>query len=158
MTQKISFFYDLTEEYIVIGICSHMKDYKLCWNLNKILNTDLTKFDDFSFDEKNNGGGKYSFYYFYDQNNRNNICLLSNKFNNIPLLDKLPEADFLLMIKGYYSVKKTDELIAALKKTTNILTAFRVNMDKIKDMNLFLTETELHQINSGKMKTKIRSF
>jgi len=152
--KKISFVYDLTEEYRVIGICSHLKDYKLCWNLNKVLNIDLLKIDDFSFNRKNAEGEKYSFYYFYDQNSRNDIFLISNKKNNSSLLEKIPEADFLLMIKGFCSEKKVEELISALKKTNNILTAFSVNMNKIKEMNSFLTETELHQLNFEKKEIK----
>jgi hypothetical protein len=146
MKKKISFVYDLTNEYCVFGICSHMKDYKLCWNLNKVLNIDLSKYEDFSSSEKKSASEKFSFFYYNDQNYRNNIFLLSNKKNNITLFEKIPDADYLLMIKGQISAKKTDGLISALKKTSNILTVFIVNMEKIKEMNNFLTEIELHQM------------
>ena len=154
--KKISFVYDLTDEYSIIGICSHLKDYKLCWNLNKVLKSNLSKYEDFSFNGKNSIDEKYSFFYYNDQNNRNIIFLLSNKKNNIPLLEKIPEADFLLIIKGVFSGQRTDELISALKKTSNILTVFLVNMDKIKEMNSFLTELELHQMSFEEKPKKIR--
>lgn len=146
MKKKISFVYDLTDEYCVLGICSHMKDYKLCWNLNKVLNIDLSKYEDFSSSGKKSSTEKYSFFYYNDANNRNNIFLLSNKKNNISLFEKISDADYLLLIKGRLSAIKTEELISALKKINNILTVFNVNMEKIKEMNGFLTEIELHQM------------
>jgi hypothetical protein len=146
MKKKISFVYNLTDEYCTIGICSHLKDYKLCWNLNKTLNINLSKYEDFSKSGKNSTKEKYSFFYYNDQNNRNTIFLLTNKNNNISLFDKIPEADYLLLIKGQIASKKIEELIFSLKKTSNILTVFLVNLEKIKEANGFLTEIELHEM------------
>ncbi|HNW89593.1 MAG TPA: IPExxxVDY family protein [Bacteroidales bacterium] len=154
--KKISFLYDLTNEYRIIGICSHLKEYKLCWYTNKVLNSNFSKMDDFSFNGKNDTDEKYSFFYFNDNDNRNNIYLLSNKNNNIPLLEKIPEADYLLIIKGVFSAKRTEELIAGLKKINNILTVFFVDMSKIKEMNSFLTALELHQLSFEEKPKKIR--
>jgi len=154
--KKISFVYDLTDEYHIIGICSHLKEYKLCWHLNKILNSNLSKLEDFSFSNKNVTGENYSFFYYNDKNNRNNIFLLSNKNDNMTLLEKIPEADFLLIVKGVFSGKRIEEIISALKKTSNILTVFSVNMDKIKEMNSFLTELELYQMSFEERPKKIR--
>lgn len=154
--KKISFVYDLTDEYQIIGICSHLKEYKLCWNINKILNSNLSKWEDFSFSTKNVSGGNFSFFYYNDLNNRNNIFLLSNKNDNMVLLDKIPEADFLLIIKGVFSDKRIEEIISALKKISNILTVFSVDMNKIKEMNSFLTELELYQMSVEERPKKIR--
>jgi len=154
--KKISFVYDLTDEYQIIGICSHLKEYKLCWHLNKVLNSNLSKLEDFSFSSRNVSSENYSFFYYNDKNNRNNIFLLSNKNDNMTLLEKIPEADFLLIIKGVFSDKRIEDIITALKKTSNILTVFSVNMNKIKEMNSFLTELELYQMSFEERPKKIR--
>jgi len=84
MIKKISFVYDLTDEYRTVGICSHLKDYKLCWNLNKVLNYNLIRFDDFVPEGKKTTDERYTFFYFYDQNHRNGVYLLSNKKKQHP--------------------------------------------------------------------------
>jgi len=156
MKKKISFVYDLTDEYRIIGICSHLKEYKFCWHLNKVLNCNLVKKEDFLFAGKNSEPENHSIYYFNDHNQHNQIFLLANKSNNSVLLDKVPEADLLMVIKGLFSDKKTEELILSLKKISNVLTVFFVDMSKIKDINTFLTELELQQMKYEEKPKKIR--
>lgn len=147
MAKKISFAYDLTDDYTAFGISSHLKNYKLCWNLNKALNIDLSKLEDFSPVNKNAGDNAFPFFYFEDQNNRNEIFLLSNKKNSQLLFDKIPEADYILLIKGIFHRKKTDTLVSTLIKTSNIITVFLIDTKKIKGINTFLSEVELHIFN-----------
>ncbi len=152
MAKKISFTYDLTEEYITIGISSHLKEYKLCWYINQILKINLSKFEDFSLERKNSGKENFSFFYCNDNNTRINFFFVANKNQNMTLLEKIPEADFLLMIKGNFVSKKITDLTTALKKVNNVLTVFQVNMASVKEMNLFLTELELHLADVLKVK------
>ncbi len=148
MKKILSFEYDLTEEYQAIAISSHLKDYKLCWNLNNILHTDLRKKEDLAFASKKSPLEKYSFYYHYDQDQRCFYYLLSNKKNNSLILEKMQQADYILLIKGFFQPEQINRIIQNLKKTTNILTAFIIDTSKIqKEMNAFLTDLEIHYIN-----------
>ncbi|HNX06060.1 MAG TPA: IPExxxVDY family protein [Bacteroidales bacterium] len=156
MKKKISFVYDLTDEYRIIGICSHLKEYKFCWYLNKVLNCNLVKKEDFSFAGRNPVPANFSIYYYNDQNQRNQIFLLANKSDNAVLLEKVPEADLLLVIKGLFPDNKTEELISSLKKISNVLTVFSVDMARIKEINTFLTEVELQQMKFEEKPKKIR--
>jgi hypothetical protein len=147
MKKILSIEYDLTEEYQAIAISSHLKDFRLCWNLNNILKADFRKNEDLEFASKKNSVEKYSFYYHNDQDHRWYYYLISNKKNNSFILEKTPQADYLLLIKGNLQQQIILDIIQNLKKTTNILTAFLIDMTKIqKEMNLFLTDLELHII------------
>jgi hypothetical protein len=106
MKKKISFVYDLTDEYRIIGICSHLKEYKFCWHLNKVRIATWLKKKILYMPEKNSEPANHSFYYFNDHNQHNQFFLLANKSNNSVLLDKVPEADLLMVIKGLFSDKK----------------------------------------------------
>jgi hypothetical protein len=147
MKKILSFEYDLTEEYQAIAISSHLKDYKLCWNLNNILKTDLRKNEDLEFTSKKSPLEKYSFFYHYNQDQRCFYYLLSNKKNNSLILEKMQETDYILLIKGFFQLEEISRIVQNLKKTTNILTAFLIDMTKIKkEMNAFLTDLEIHYL------------
>jgi len=147
MKKFISFEYNLTKEYHAIGISSHLKDYKLCWNLNNILEINLQKNNNFISSKKKSNLEEYSFYHYYDLNQRCFYYLLSNKKNNSFLIEKMPETDYVLLMKGYMNQQKINDIVINIKKTTNILTAFLINMEKYNEMNGFLTDIELHYIN-----------
>lgn len=147
MKKVLSVDFDLTEEYKAIGISSHLKDYKLCWNLNHILQADLQKIADLEFSTKKNPLEKYSFYYHYKPDQRCFYYLISNKKNNSMILEKMHEIDYILLIKGPIPDKIPNSIVSNLKKTQNILTAFIIDMKKVqKDMNVFLNDLELHYI------------
>jgi hypothetical protein len=147
MKKILSFEYDLTEEYHAIAISSHLKYYKLCWNLNNILKTDLRKNEDLEFTSKKRPLEKYSFFYHYNQDQRCFYYLLSNKKNNSLILEKMQETDYILLIKGFFQLEEISRIVQNLKKTTNILTAFIIDMTKIKkEMNAFLTDLEIHYL------------
>lgn len=148
MKKSLAFEYDLTEEYQAIAISSHLKDYKLCWNLNHILKADLRKNQDLEFSSKKSPLEKYSFYYYYNTDQRCFYYLLSNKKNNSLILEKMHAVDYILLIKGFLQAKEINNIVLELKKTTNILTSFMIDMTQIKkDMNFFLTNLEIHYIN-----------
>jgi hypothetical protein len=139
--------FDLTEEFQAIAISSHLRDFRLCWNLNNILQADFKKFQDMPFASKKSPLEKYSFYYFYNPDQRCFYYLLSNKKNNSLILEKIPQADYILLIRGHFRSNEIPQFIQNLKKTTNILTAFLIDINKVaKEMNLFLNDLELHTI------------
>ncbi|MEI6122356.1 MAG: IPExxxVDY family protein [Bacteroidota bacterium] len=154
MKKIFSFEYNLTDDYRAIGISAHLKDYKLCWNLNHILEINLQKNQNFISSKKKSTREEYSFYHYYDENNRCFFYLLSNKKDNAMLMSKMPEIDYILLIKGFLNDEKIEHTIANIKKTTNILTAFLINMNKYSEMNGFLTDMELHYINVIKHSNK----
>ena len=112
------------------------------------LQADLQKITDLEFSSKKNTLEKYSFYYHYKPDQRCFYYLISNKKNNSMILEKMQEIDYILLIKGPIPEKIPNSIVSNLKKTQNILTAFIIDMKKVqKEMNVFLTDLELHYIN-----------
>jgi|WetSurMetagenome_2_1015567.scaffolds.fasta_scaffold597430_2 hypothetical protein len=146
MKKVLSFDNDLTEGYRAIGISSHLRDFRLCWNLNNILKADFKKNKDLEFASKKSPLENFSFFFHYNSDQRCFYYLLSNKKNNSLILEKMSQADYILLINGPYRPDEiTQIIIQNLKKTTNILTAFLIDMSKIKaEMNHFLNDLELH--------------
>jgi hypothetical protein len=147
MKKILPFDFDLTEEFQAIAISSHLRDFKLCWNLNNILKADFIKHQDMPYASKKGPLEKYSFYFFYNPDQRCFYYLLANKKNQSLILEKIPQADYILLIKGHFRSDEIPRIIQSLKKTTNILTAFLIDMNKVaKEMNIFLNDLELHYI------------
>ena len=146
MKKILVFDCDLTEDYSAIALSTHLKDYKLCWNLNTVLDINLQKNTNFVSSKKKPNLEEYSFFYHEDKEQRSVLCLLANKKNNVLLLDKMPETDFLLLIKGKMSADKIKAMIKTIRSITNILTAFVINMAKYSEMNSLLSDLELHCI------------
>jgi hypothetical protein len=145
MKKLLPFDDDLTEEYQAIAISSHLKDFRLCWNLNNVLKADFKKNKDLEFASKKSPLENFSFYFHYNCDQRCFYYLLSNKKNNSLILEKMPQADYLLIIKGHFRSDEISRFILNLKKTTNILTAVLIDMSNIKnEMNHFLYDLELH--------------
>lgn len=63
-------------------------------------------------------------------------------------MEKLRNLDYFLLIKGFMTESYILSQLSGIKKVPNILTAFFVDKKKLsKEMNLFLSEIELHYIN-----------
>lgn len=147
MKKVLPFDCDLTDEYQAIAISCHLKDYKLCWNLNNILHTNFRKKPDLEFASKKSNIEKYSFYYFFNHDLRCTYYLISNKKNNSLILEKMQGIDFILLIKGYFLGDEIKHILQNLRSTPNILTAFTIDMTRLnKEMNLFLSELEIHYL------------
>ena len=145
MKKVLAFDNDLTEDYQAIAISSHLKDFKLCWNLNNILKIDLLKKLDFAYTAKKGSVENYSFYFYHNEDLRLTYFLLSNKKNNSQIIEKMPETDYILLINPQLIQDEITLIIQNLKKTTNILTAFLIDLTKIKkDRSSFIHELELH--------------
>lgn len=56
----------------IIGICTHLEDYKLAWHINKLLNINLVKYSDIV----NEDGLEFSFYLYDGGENCNTFNLV----------------------------------------------------------------------------------
>ena len=55
----------------IIGICTHLEDFKLAWHINKLLNVNLVKYSDIV----NEDGLEFSFYLYDGGENCNTYNL-----------------------------------------------------------------------------------
>ena len=49
---KLSLNFEEDYSFLLIGISCHAKDYRLCWELNKLLNFDFARADDLEINSK----------------------------------------------------------------------------------------------------------
>ena len=127
--------------FTLFGISYHLKDFQLSYGLHKSLDLEFVKMDDFR---------GCSFFLCHDDNGFNSYYLLGNRGQDSILLPDLKQTDFLLLLEGPLKKRQKEQLLERIKKIQNVLTAFEVRFDTIKNYEPMLTDLELHLMNIQK--------
>jgi hypothetical protein len=118
-------------DFSLIGISCHTKDYRLCWELNKALDTDLIRTTDFEISKKSETIS-FSFYEYIDEANYLEYFLISNRAKNGFLIPEQKKVDFFLMVRGNISESLTKEIIGKINSLSLVLTSFNIDPNQLK--------------------------
>ena len=123
------FVLDVVEEYdfTLIGISCHSKDYRLCWEINKTLNIELERTEDYQLEKSS-----FSFYEYIDEDNFLEHYFITNRGNSGFLIPEQKTVDFLLISKGNTSDSLTDEFICKINAISVVLTSFKIDPNQLK--------------------------
>jgi len=158
MTKKsISIDFEYDYDFLLIGICSPLKDYHLCYWINKELSTTLTRCESDIAMNFPDGLEKAYFplFEFMDEQYQNQWYLLGNKCpilcsdqeqNQGTIFDGfiqdrkktkylIPEnsrVDFYLQIHGIFHEDSKQDLLQNIKKIDRIVSAHEINIDELR--------------------------
>jgi len=123
------FVLDVVEDYdfALIGISCHSKDYRLCWELNKVLKIELERAEDYQLEKS-----AFSFYEFFDDDNFLEHYFIANRGNTGFLIPEQKSVDFILISKGNISDSLTDDFICKINAISVVLTSFKIDPNKLK--------------------------
>lgn len=117
-------------DYIVLGINSHAKEYKLCWSVNKKLQLDLEKNPTFKQNQK-----KWTSEYTYNDNSsKTEYALFLNQFKEGYLLPKRKNINYFLKIKNPLWEKEKQEFIKKLKEIPEVLLIFELDLSETEKL------------------------
>jgi hypothetical protein len=127
------FTLNIEEEYdfSLIGISCHAKDFRLCFELNKLLEIDLTRAKDLEIISKNTTGN-YALFEYIDEDNFLDYYLISNRGEKGFLIPEHKTIDFLLQLKGATNEEIEEELISKICSLSIVLTAYQIDVDSLK--------------------------
>jgi hypothetical protein len=124
------------KEFKIIGIASHLSDYKLSWLLNEELNFSFRQTEDINIEAaKDPESHKFSTYK-YEVGSSELYSLISNRSGMMILVKSLKNIDYILKIEGKVSTSLLNDLIEKIKKIKNILTAFEIDQQSLKPKEL----------------------
>ena len=146
MSKKLTKNIDYFEDYHLLAMVSHLKDYTLCYHINLGLELDLIKYEDLIFTLPPAGKSSFSWYYFEDSISRTTYYLLGNKGENGNLIPSQKTVDYFLLIKKPINDELVKTIAGRLRKIPNITAVFDTNMQQTKDMDLLLETIELHEL------------
>ncbi len=119
-------------DFLLIGIASHSKDYKLCYDINKHMNFDFCRTStDYTLTLKGKNA-TFPMFEFIDEENVLEFYLLANKSKSNYLLKELKNIDYLFMIKGNIDFIDIHTYVTQIKELSSVLTAFPVEVEQLK--------------------------
>ncbi len=119
-------------EVSVIGISSHVKDYRLCWSLNRTLEISLAKRRVGIVEEINGRTAVYSAFDHVEEDTNANCTLVNNHSSEGVLLRDLRQADFFLVVDRERS-QHPEEMLQQVRSAEFVLTAFPLSFAQLRD-------------------------
>lgn len=125
--------FEIDLDFVLIAITSPLKDYRLCYMVNKSLNFNFVRADDLQLDALQ-GPGKvfFSFFKYGWESSETEFYLIANKGSEGYLIPEMNKTDYLFMIKNYIDEDDLDEIVLKLNKIPEIVAAVKVDPKKIK--------------------------
>lgn len=131
---------EITEDFgfDLIGLSSHERDYRLAWSLNRNMGWKLTRLEDLMCETKR-GISSYPQFRYLNLTDQTVITLIDNKTQEGLFLPELSQFDYVLKIENSRD-PLDDHFLRKLKRTPFLMTAFQVDVEKLKSKRNLLFE------------------
>lgn len=131
-THKLS----LSAEYgfSLIGIVTQEKDYKISWEINKLLGIELSKSKNLEINtNKKDIIKSFTVHTYLNNDLMINYNLISNKCENGVLLNQFKNIDFLFKIDVENNFNEIIEFINKIKSLSEIISVFEIKTSELKE-------------------------
>ena len=125
--------FEIDFDFILIAITSSLKDYRVCYLINRYLNFNFTKLDDLKLDiSQLNSPVLFSLYHYNWESTETDFYFIGNKGSDGYLVPEMRKADYFILIKNYIDDDDLESMISALNKIPEIVAAVKIDPKKIK--------------------------
>lgn len=146
MPRKHTFSFTSQDEYRLVALVSSLKDYRITFYLNQVLGMDFVRYNDLAYTRSGNIMGTYQWFYYYCQQDHTTYYLIGNKHKGGSVISSAKDADYIVFIKNPVDPDTVKKCIVDIRTITNVLTAFEVPLDTVKDLAVILDTIELHEL------------
>lgn len=131
---------DFDFDFPLIGISSSLKDYRLCWQINRALNIELCRQKDLLVsNEKKRQEAYFNLFQFEDAIDFLRYFLIANKSAGSLFIPELKQADFFMMLRGDAAKEMTPGILEKLRSLPGIEVVFETNPANLRSrQNLIL--------------------
>jgi hypothetical protein len=138
MTKKIhKLDIPLEIDFYIIGIVCNESDYRLCWQINSKLETNLTKDEDIVISQKHNQS-LFSLFSFEDEELFLKYNLIKNKNQKSFFIPEEKNYDYFLKISGELTDSEVEIIVASIRSIPEVNIAKNISPIEIKSINNFL--------------------
>lgn len=121
-------------DFLILGINSHIKSYKLCWEINNKLHTSFVK--NKNHQHPNNAKLTFERFTHIDEGTESQYNILSNRSPSGYLEESNKSVNYFMVVQGgIYSTKK---IIESLYQIEDVLLVFELNLSNIKSITPFI--------------------
>jgi hypothetical protein len=127
-------------DFVLIGISSHEKDYRISWALNNKLQLDLIKTEPLEIkDKKQDELSHFSLFCFERPDEFMEYFIIANRSEKGLLIPEQKQVDYFFIIRGEIENDAVMEIIRQIKEINLVQTAFRIDVNALKSkQNLIL--------------------
>lgn len=130
-------------DFRLAGIASSLKEYKLCFCLNQLLNCDLVKLNDLAFEPADRTRKvQFSVFKSGTEEDKNQIMVFGNKNLGDFLLPEVSQFDYIIRIGGRYSDEEMLLLVNGIRALPEVLMSTEIPLKKIKSKDRLIYEEE----------------
>ncbi len=153
MVKKIRIKLDFSEDNFLFGISCHKPEYWVALTLNNVFHLNLERIPDLPvFHEKLEVLISYPLYYYVAKEKDITFYLFPNHHPDGKLFPSQKNTDYFVLVNGIVKEEEKKEFVTDLKKIRHILASFEIPLNKIKNLDGFLSDLELHLIEMNKRK------
>ncbi|MFO8128865.1 MAG: IPExxxVDY family protein [Bacteroidales bacterium] len=149
MPKKITLHIHSESDYFLIGISSHLKDYRLSFFLNQYLGYNFRRIEDLPGGRSVSNSDGHSVYAYENPETRSHFCLIANNHPEGKLIPELRHTDFLLLTRDILENERYKSIVEKIRKIPQVLLAFTIDPSMLKDIDPVLNEIELHMHKHG---------
>jgi hypothetical protein len=125
--------FEIDFDFVLIAVTSSLKDYRVCFLINKYLNFNFSKTDDLEVDIYPGAEPVlFSLYRYSWEATETDFFFIGNKGSDGYLVPEIKSADYFLMIRNYIDDNELDTIISSLNKIPEIVAAVKIDPKKIK--------------------------
>ncbi len=125
--------FEIDLDFVLIAVTTSLKDYRICYLINKFLNFNFIKIPDLAVDiYRNESTILFSLYHYNWETTETDFYFIANKGTEGYLIPEMKEADYFLLIKNYIDENDLDNIILTLNKIPEIVAAVKIDPKKIK--------------------------
>jgi len=129
----------MEEDFCLLGVVADDPDYKLCWRINQILETNFEKLDDLKlFHRKLNDDQLFSVFAFEDEETMVSYRIIKNRSDSGYFLDELKNIDFLIHIQGEIDAEKITTFMQSVGMLTSVRMCVPVDLTRIRNKERLL--------------------
>ena len=131
--------HETDRHFKLIGIATTLKGYRLCYELNSLLQLTFSRQPDTEIELKERSTkATFAVFSAIAANSQNEFILFGNKMGQELLLNEAGSLDFLLKITGSY--KETKALVKMIRQMNEVITAVEITTKTIKQADRLLYE------------------
>jgi len=125
--------FEIDFDFILIALTSSLKDYRVCYLINKCLNFNFTRTEDLKLDISAMANpALFSLFHYSWESTETDFYFIGNKGSEGYLVPEMREADYFILIKNYIDDEDLEGIISALNKIAEIVAAVKIDPKKIK--------------------------
>lgn len=140
MAKKLLFSLDYVPDFDfeVIGIFSSLRDYRLCFELNRAMGLNFCRTPDLQVIlDKNGVLGEFATFFVLSENSEE-LYLVANRCSNGHFIPEMKQTDYFLVIKNRSRYTTIPDVLETLKNIRNLSSAQQIDLSTLKSAENFI--------------------